>query len=102
MGAGEVTRKTGRRPGPERNGKCLRRVPYKEGAREWIGMLGAQIDHVLDEQDVPVSELAAALGVREETVHRWIRGDKPPSICRIKQIADALGVMAFDLLPRAA
>lgn len=88
--------------GPQRTGRCLRRVPFGEGFREWARLLGAQIQHVREELDVPVSELAAAIGVTESGIHKLERGDSVASTRRLKQIADALGVLACDLMPRAS
>lgn len=88
--------------GPHRAGRCLRRVPHGEGFARWARMLGAQIEYVLEEQDVPAAELAAACGVWESTVQRWLTGAKPPTTRRLKQIADALGVLVLDLMPRAS
>jgi ribosome-binding protein aMBF1 (putative translation factor) len=90
------------RRGPQRTGRCLRRVPHGEGFDRWARMLGAQIQHVREEQDVPASELAAAIGVWETTIHKWERGARQPTTRRLKQIADALGVLVMDLMPRAS
>lgn len=88
--------------GPHRHGRCLRRVQHGEGFRRWAQMLGAQLQHVLEEQDVPADELAAACNVWASTVHHWLSGSKPPTMRRLKQIADALGVLVADLMPRAS
>jgi DNA-binding XRE family transcriptional regulator len=88
--------------GRQLNGRCLRRVPRGEGFARWSRMLGAQIQHVREDLEVPVSELAAACGCWEETLHRIERGDARPSLALLKQIADALGVLVADLMPRAS
>lgn len=88
--------------GRERHGKCLRRVARGEGFERWAEMLGAQMQHVREELDVPASELAAAIGVRHTTVHHWEAGDIAPPLRRLKQVADALGVLVMDLMPRAS
>jgi transcriptional regulator with XRE-family HTH domain len=88
--------------GPHRTGRCLRRVEHGEGFASWARMLGEQLDHVLEELDVPADELAAAIGVEGSLVRKWILGTRTPSTRRLKQIADALGVLVADLMPRAS
>jgi ribosome-binding protein aMBF1 (putative translation factor) len=96
-------RRIGRPPGkPELTGRCLRRVPFGEGYRTWARMMGEQLQHVREECGVPAVELAAAIGVEECSVRRMERGDAPPTLRRLKQIADALGVLVMDLVPRAS
>lgn len=82
-----------------RRGKCLRAVSLGEGWSSWSELFAERMRAVREEQDIAVSELAAAIGVWDETVHRWERGASTPSVQRLKQMADALGVLPSDLLP---
>ncbi|HET9063758.1 MAG TPA: helix-turn-helix transcriptional regulator [Candidatus Binatia bacterium] len=88
------------RRGRQLTGRCLRCVPRGEGMRAWQRLLGAQIQHVRESLGVPVSELAAACGCWEQTLHH-IEAGRGTSLARLKQIADALGVLVADLMPRA-
>lgn len=45
-----------------------------------------------------VADLAQAVGVRENTVYRWERGERVPSIPTLEQLAKAIGSTSAALL----
>jgi putative transcriptional regulator len=53
---------------------------------------------VLTELDITQKELARKLSVTEHTVSRFCTNDNQPSLKRLKQIAQILGVDIRDLL----
>lgn len=73
---------------------------------ETMEFVCAQIRDIRIAQEVPVCELAAAIGVPVSTIHRWESPNwrerkRPswPSMKRLVQIAIALGVRLSDLMP---
>lgn len=51
------------------------------------------------EADIATSELAAAIGVSQSMVVKWISGSETPSLWRLLTIAVAMRCSLFDLLP---
>ena len=51
---------------------------------------GGKLNSILWERDVTMTWLADEIGVAKTTVFNWVRENRPPSIDRFGQLADAL------------
>lgn len=93
-----VKRPPGRPRGmTDRHGHALRVAPGAE-----IPVMRAFAEHlryVREEADIAVAELAAALGVENNTVHGWESGRTRPHLHTLIRIAMALGVPLDHLIP---
>lgn len=58
----------------------------------------AHLSGLIDQDPRNHFQIATAIGVRESTLSRWVRGLAVPQIDRIVKIADTLGVTVDDLL----
>lgn len=56
------------------------------------------IVHFRKKRGLTQAQLAAIVEVEQPTVQRWERGMREPTIAKLKEIADALGVSLSDLL----
>lgn len=90
---------TGRPPGSQtRFGRALRRVPLREPEVRWLRDVGARMRELREEQDIAASEVAAALGVNDRTIHGWERGYRAPMLANVYRYAAAIGVKPSDIV----
>lgn len=54
--------------------------------------IGGPLRALLEERFLTHAELAAALGVHEQNVSRWVRNETGPQKRRLRQIAEFFGV----------
>ena len=97
-----VARKRGRpRGAKDRHGKA-HRVKLGAGSRWLVESIAENLGKIMREQDVSVTELAAACDVNPTAVFVWLR-PRPNarnlmSVQRLAQLAMALDVQVIDLV----
>jgi len=47
---------------------------------------------------MPRHKLAAVLGCEPQSIYRWERGEREPSLATLRRLAQALGASAGDLV----
>lgn len=64
--------------------------------------IGRQIELLLEEREITRKELAAAIGVTEAAICRYISGDRDPKAITVSKIAKVLGVSMDELCGTSA
>jgi transcriptional regulator with XRE-family HTH domain len=82
--------------GPSR-GSCAREVSVSRGV---AGFSGSAARRGRLAVNLTADELAIQIGVTEQTVLRWERGEASPTADHLGALAEALDLAAADLLPR--
>lgn len=91
--------------GPHLYGKAQRRVMLGEGYDRFMESVCERMRCARLEQEISVDELAAAIGVTPQLIHRYenpntnVKRRPWPTLRRIVQICKAIGVMPLDLMP---
>lgn len=78
---------------PRRQHSILRKRPHR---------IGGPLSTLLDERFLTHAELAAALGVHQQNVSRWVRNETGPYNRRLRQIADFFGVPPEQFIDHGA
>jgi transcriptional regulator with XRE-family HTH domain len=75
-------------------------TPYR-GRAVNVSIFGTWLQSELDARGWDARTAAAALGVKDNTVHYWLSGAKLPSIKSVLVIARKLGIPVNDVLLKA-
>lgn len=78
-------------------GSCVTEVSVSRGV---TGFSGSAARRGRLAADLTADELAIQIGVTEQTVLRWERGEASPTADHLGTLAEALDLVAADLLPR--
>jgi transcriptional regulator with XRE-family HTH domain len=84
---------------PHLYGHAVRRVTALEARRLFQPRLAKAVQRARIDAEIAVSELAAAIGVGDKTIHAWEAARIGIPAFRLYQIAGALGLPIDSLLP---
>lgn len=64
--------------------------------------IGTNLKRLLDARGISAVELAFRSGHNPETIYRWLRDDRDPSLASLRLIADVLGCEPGDIIAEQA
>ncbi len=77
------------------------RPPNPVDQSTYSGRFAARLRTRMARRKITAPELAAAVGITPDAVHRWLRGSRVPEYDSLPRIAAALGCRPGDLFPPA-
>jgi DNA-binding Xre family transcriptional regulator len=88
----------------DRHGRA-HRAQIRLGTTAWRSFcvaFGRRLDQLMAERDVAATELAAAIGLHEQSIHILRRGERMPHMVTLAALSQALSCSLVDLLPEQA
>jgi len=59
--------------------------------------LKENLEHLIDESGISITNLAKKCGINQQTIHNWLSGQSPKNISQVKKLADYFGCSIEDI-----
>jgi len=102
--AGNIPRRGRPLGAVDRHGRA-HRAQIRLGTTVWRSFcvaFGRRLDQLMAERDIAATELAAAIGQHEQSIHQLRRGMRMPHMVTLAAMSEALSCALVDLLPEQA
>lgn len=60
--------------------------------QKWVGRFARNLESVMDDNDVSLSELSFRTGLSKSTICRYLNAERSPKAYHVRLLADGLGV----------